>query len=53
METKATGFFDVKSQASAAKVVSACWREAGDAARADRIDKETEKRVEKATKNAL
>ena len=53
VETKATGFFDVQSQASAAKVVSACWREAGDAARADRIDKETEKRVEKATKNAL
>lgn len=53
VETKSGGFFEVKSQATAAQVVSACWREAGDTERADRIDKETAKREEKATKNAL
>ena len=53
VETKSGGFFEVKSQATAAHVVSACWREAGDTERADRMDKETAKREEKATKNAL
>lgn len=53
VETKSGGFFEVKSQATAAHVVSACWREAGDTERADRMDKETAKLEEKATKNAL
>jgi hypothetical protein len=53
VETKTGAYFDVKSQASAARVVASCWRDAGDIARADRMEKEIAKREEKATKDAL
>jgi hypothetical protein len=53
VETKGGDYFSVKSQSSAAAVVAQCWRESGDAARAERFEKEIAKRDKKATQNAL
>ena len=53
VETKSGGYFDVKSQNSAAEVVIQCLRDIGETAKADKLEKEIAKRGEKATKNAL
>jgi hypothetical protein len=53
VETKSGGYFDVKSQNSAAEVVIQCFRDIGETAKADKLEKEITKRGEKATKNAL
>ncbi len=53
VETKSGGYFDVKSQNSAAEVVIQCFRDIGETAKADKLEKEITKRGDKATKNAL
>jgi hypothetical protein len=53
VETRSGDYFDVKSQNSAAQVVAECWREAGNAARAERFEKAMAKRDKKATREAL
>ena len=44
--------FDVESQNSAAKVVADYWRQVGNAAKADRIEKEMEKRAIRARRDS-
>ncbi|MDB6171156.1 MAG: hypothetical protein JWL59_467 [Chthoniobacteraceae bacterium] len=53
VETKTGDYFDVKSQNSAAEVVIQCLREAGETAKASRLEREITKRNVKATKNAI
>jgi hypothetical protein len=53
VETRSGDYFDVQSQNSAAQVVADCWREAGQAAKSARIERDIEKRGGRATRDAL
>jgi tetratricopeptide (TPR) repeat protein len=46
-------YFDIGSQNSALAVIITCYRETGDTAKADRLQKDLDRRQEKATRRAL
>ncbi len=53
VETPTQGWFEVNSQNSARAIVAECWKECGDAEKADRIAKEIERRTKRSKREAL
>jgi hypothetical protein len=53
IETRDTFWFAVQGQDSCAAVVAQCWRQAGDEAKAGKIQKEIEKREKRAKRTAI
>ena len=53
IETRDNNWFVVGSQNSCANVIAQCWRAIGDEAKADKIQKETEKREKRSKRTAI